>query len=59
MLHGDNDLPAVIQPDRKQEWYQNGKRHRDNLPAIIWPDGINRKGSQEWYQHGRQLHVER
>ena len=32
----------------KQEWFRNGKRHRDNdMPAIIYTDG-----SREWYKNG-------
>lgn len=31
-------------------WYQNDQLHRDDAPAIIYPDG-----GEAWYQHG-QLH---
>jgi hypothetical protein len=29
-------------------WYQNGKRHRTDGPAIEWANGNN-----EWYQNGK------
>jgi len=31
------------------EWYQNGKLHRTDGPAIIYSDGY-----QEWYLNGKQ-----
>ena len=49
---------TVIKPffvnysDGSQEWYLNGKFHREDGPAIIRPDG-----SQFWYLNGR-LHRE-
>jgi hypothetical protein len=49
-LHRDNDKPAMMWVDGRQEWYQHNKRHRDNdKPAVIWADG-----SQAWYQHGKR-----
>jgi hypothetical protein len=27
-------------------WYKHGKLHRENGPAIVWPDG-----SMMWYQN--------
>ncbi len=33
--------------DGTQEWYLNGKRHRDEAAAFIGADG-----SQGWFQHG-------
>ena len=34
------DQPAVIHPSGRRDWYQNGKRHRDNdQPTIICADG--------------------
>ena len=49
--HRDNDLPAIIFSDGRQDWYQHGNYHRDNdLPAIICSNG-----TQEWYQND-QLH---
>ena len=42
-----------------REWYQNGKRHRLDGPAIEW--SISGKewsyGGKEWYQNGK-LHRE-
>ena len=35
-----------------QHWYLNGKRHREDGPAVIWPDR-----SQSWYLDGN-LHRE-
>jgi len=31
-----------------QEWYLNGKWHRDDGPAVIWAGG-----TQEWYKNGK------
>jgi len=30
-----------------KRWYQNGKLHRDNAPAVIWASG-----DEYWYQNG-------
>jgi len=30
------------------EYFKNGKYHRENGPAIIWPNG-----DKEWYLNGR------
>ena len=39
-LHRDGDLPALIYPNGRCDWWQNGLVHRDNdLPARIWSDG--------------------
>jgi hypothetical protein len=48
-LHRNNDLPAVIRYNNKEQyWYQNGLQHRDNdLPAIIFNNG-----HQVWYKDG-------
>ena len=35
-----------------KEWYLNGKRHREDGPAIEWADGY-----KEWYLNGK-LHRE-
>ena len=49
MRHRDNDQPAVIHPDGKKEWWQNGKLHRSgDQPAIVWADG-----TQEWWWDGK------
>lgn len=42
----------TIFSDGTQEWYLNGKLHREDGPACIWPDGY-----QEWWLNG-QLHRE-
>lgn len=42
-----NDRPTMSYPDGSKEWYQHGKRHRDNGPAILYSNG-----DEEWYQHG-------
>ena len=31
-----------------REWYQNGKLHREDGPAIEWSDG-----NREWYKNGK------
>jgi hypothetical protein len=49
--HSIDDLPAVITASGHQEWYKEGKLHRDgDLPAVIYVNG-----SQEWYKEG-ELH---
>jgi hypothetical protein len=46
--HSIADLPAVIDADGNQEWYKEGKLHRDgDLPAVIYPSGY-----QGWYKEG-------
>ena len=42
--------PAVEIADCGKFWYQNGKFHRTDGPAIIWNDGV-----KEWWLGGRQL----
>lgn len=32
-----------------QKWYQNGKLHREDGPAIVWADG-----SKFWYQNNQR-----
>ena len=44
------DLPAVISARGDLEYYENGKRHRDNGPAVIRKDGVC-----SWYKHGIHL----
>lgn len=39
-LHSVNDQPAVVSESRNtRRWYRYGLRHRDDGPAVIWPDG--------------------
>lgn len=33
--HRDNDMPAIIQINAGENWYQHGRLHRDNdMPAL-------------------------
>lgn len=48
-LHRTGDLPAVIYPDGKREYYKYGRMHRDNGPAMITANG-----DQYWYHEGLQ-----
>lgn len=36
-----------------KEWYLNGKRHREDGPAIEYPDG-----SKEWWENGIRIKTE-
>jgi len=44
--------PAIIRANGEQEWYRNGRLHRENGPAVIY-----NSGTQIWYQNGK-LHRE-
>ena len=49
LLHNFNDLPALVQTDGIQIWYQCDDLHRDNdKPAVIYANGV-----KEWYQNGK------
>ena len=49
ILHRSGDLPAFIDSNGDQYWYENGEQHRSGgLPAFI---GMN--GDQVWYMHGK------
>ncbi len=37
-------------PDGTQRWFKDGKLHREDGPAIIWPSGY-----QEWYKDGKEI----
>ena len=50
VLHRDGDLPAYISARGDLEWYQHGKRHRNNGPAVVRKDG-----TCSWYRHGLYL----
>ena len=50
VLHRDGDLPAVISARGDLEYWKNGRRHRDNGPAIIRKDGVC-----SWYKNGVHL----
>ena len=42
----------VIKANGTQYWHKNGKLHRENGPAILYPDGL-----QYWYKNDK-LHCE-
>lgn len=52
VIHNGNDEPAVIYPDGKKAWFNEGLRHRDSNPAIV-----GKNGNYAWYYKGR-LHRE-
>jgi hypothetical protein len=39
IIHAANNVRIEIMRDGQQLWYQNGKRHREDGPASIWPSG--------------------
>jgi hypothetical protein len=43
---------CITYPDGTQVWLLNGKRHREDGPAVIYPNG-----TQCWYMNGK-LHRE-
>jgi len=46
----ENQLPAIIYPNGRQEWWVDGERHRgDHFPAIIHADG-----TYEFWNHGER-----
>ena len=48
ILDLDDVRTVEILADGEQRWYQHGKFHRNNGPAVIWADG-----SQYWYQNDK------
>ena len=52
LAHRDDGEPATTFTDGTQMWYQHGKFHREDGPAVIYADG-----TQMWYQQD-QLHRE-
>ena len=44
------DGPALIWPDRAEQWYKHGKLHRDDGPAALWPE----RGIEVWYKDGKK-----
>lgn len=45
------DGATLLIQDGTEYWFdKNGKFHRVDAPAIIWPDG-----EQEWYLHGERV----
>jgi len=48
ILKEENHIKEIITFEGTQEWFKDGKQHRDNdLPALI-----NLYGSQEWFKDG-------
>lgn len=45
-LHRDGE-PALIKSNGTKQWYQYGKLHRNDGPAVITED------IERWYQHGK------
>ena len=39
--------PMTTDRHGTKRWYRNGKLHRDDGPAVEWPDG-----GKEWYRNG-------
>ena len=48
-LHRENDEPAIERACGHKEWYQHGKRHRDDGAAIEYANGY-----KAWYLHGKK-----
>ena len=46
------DGPAVEYPNGDKEWWVNGKRHREDGPAVCW------KTLQQYYIHNKHLTFE-
>jgi energy-coupling factor transporter ATP-binding protein EcfA2 len=46
------EYKVKVYADGSKFWYQNGKLHREDGPAIEWSDG-----NREWYKNGK-LHRE-
>ena len=44
------EYTVKVYPDGEQRWFLNGKRHREDGPAVINPDGY-----QCWYLKGEEL----
>lgn len=42
------EYTVKVYADGSKSWYQNGKCHREDGPAIEWADG-----SKYWYQNGK------
>ena len=47
ILHRDDDLPAIESDEVDNEWWVDGKRHRENLPAVFYADG-----GREYFENG-------
>jgi hypothetical protein len=55
LLHSYKDKPALVVYGKKQEWYKDGKLHRDTIDAkgIVNPAAIYDSGFKAWYKNGR------
>jgi hypothetical protein len=47
-----DNIIKIIENDESKKWFLNGKLHREDGPAIEYPDG-----SEEWYLNNK-LHRE-
>jgi hypothetical protein len=45
-----NASHVVTSPDGTRKWYVGDQLHRDDGPAVEWPDGIS-----EWYLNGNEV----
>ena len=43
-----NQSECITSPDGSKEWYLNGKRHREDGPAVEWATGW-----KHWYLNGK------
>lgn len=50
VLEADQKPALKVHPDGTKEWYQNGRQHRSDGPAVEHPDG-----TKEWYINGIEL----
>ena len=46
------EYTVTVYQDRT-EWFLNGEPHREDGPAIEWPDG-----DKQWWLHGKELSEE-
>lgn len=57
------DKPAVVWWNGVQEWWVNNERHRDNGPAVIYPDTPDihpeLRGVEQYWEHGKMIRVKR
>lgn len=45
----ENYTGIAIYPDGTKRWYKNGKRHREDGPAVVFVDG-----TEYWYKNGKR-----
>jgi hypothetical protein len=53
-LHREGGFPAVEFPDGSKRYYEHGKRHRIDGPAVLNSDGTN-----QWWIDDKQLSEEK